>query len=163
MDDDLHVLFVDELCDIYDAEQQLLKAFPKFAKAADSDELRELIESHLEETEEHIGRIEQAAESLNESLRHKTCKAMKGLIEEAEDTIKDQKGSNALDAGIIAEIQKIEHYEIATYGTLCAWAEHMGHDEAYQLLRQNQEEESAADDRLTGIAEGVANHKAHAE
>jgi ferritin-like metal-binding protein YciE len=163
MDNDLHELFLNEIGDIYDAEQQLLKALPKFAKAADSGELGELIESHLEETEEHISRLEKAAEALDESIRNKKCKAMKGLIEEAEDTIKEQKGSKALDAGIIAEIQKIEHYEVSTYGSICAWAEQMGHDEVYRILRQTEEEECATDERLTHVAESIANHKALTE
>src|SRR6185437_10777027 len=102
MDTDLHKLFLDELADVYNAEQQLTKALPKLAKAAEFDELRETIEEHLQETEEHISRIEQVAESLDETLKRKTCYAMKGLIEEADDIVKEQKNSSALDAGIIA-------------------------------------------------------------
>ena len=163
MDNELHKLFLDELADVYNAEQQLTKALPKLAKAAESDELRESLEQHLEETEEHLTRLEQVAESLNETLKRKTCKAMKGLIEEGEDIVKEQKGSCALDAGIIAACQKVEHYEIASYGTLCAWAEQMGHDEALQLLRQTEEEEIAADEKLTEVAETIANQRAQAE
>src|SRR3954471_6269454 len=144
MDTDLHELFLDELADVYNAEQQLTKALPKLAKAAESDELREALEQHLEETEEHISRLDQVAEALDETIKRKTCKAMKGLIEEGEDIMKEQKDSSALDAGIIAAAQKVEHYEIASYGTLCAWAEQMGHDEALKLLKQTEEEESAA-------------------
>jgi len=163
MDNDLHELFLDELADLYSAEQQLTKALPKMAKAAQSDELREALEQHLEETEEHLSRLEQVAESLDETLKKKTCKAMKGLIEEADDIVKEQKDSSALDAGIIAACQKVEHYEIASYGTVCAWAEQMGHDEALKLLRQTEEEESAADEKLTEIAENIANERAQAE
>jgi len=163
MDTDLHKLFLDELADIYNAEQQLTKALPKLAKAAQSDELREALEEHLQETEEHISRIEQIAQSLDESLKRKTCYAMKGLIEEGDDIVKEQKNSTALDAGIIAACQKVEHYEIATYGTLCAWAEQMGHDEALQLLGETEEEESAADEKLTEIAENIANERAQSE
>jgi len=163
MDNDLHELFLDELADVYNAEQQLTKALPKMAKAAESDELREAIEEHLEETEEHVSRLEQVAESLDESLKRKTCQAMKGLIEEADDLLKEQKGTSALDAAIIAACQKVEHYEIASYGTLCAWAEQMGHDEAAKLLRQTEEEESAADEKLTEVAETIANERAQAE
>ena len=163
MDNDLHELFLDELADLYSAEQQLTKALPKMAKAAESDELREALEQHLEETEEHLSRLEQVAESLDETLKKKTCKAMKGLIEEGDDIVKEQKNSSALDAGIIAACQKVEHYEIASYGTLCAWAEQMGHDEALKLLRQTEEEESAADEKLTEIAENIANERAQAE
>ena len=163
MDNDLHELFLDELADLYSAEHQLTKALPKMAKAAQSDELREALEQHLEETEEHLSRLEQVAESLDETLKKKTCKAMKGLIEEADDIVKEQKDSNALDAGIIAACQKVEHYEIASYGTVCAWAEQMGHDEALKLLRQTEEEESAADEKLTEIAENIANERAQSE
>ncbi len=163
MDNDLHRLFLKELADIYDAEHQLTKALPKLAKVAQSDELREAIESHLEETENHISRLEQVAQSLNETLKRKTCQAMKGLIEEGEDIVKEQKDTSALDAGIIAAAQKVEHYEIASYGTLCAWAEQMGHEEASKLLRETEEEESAADEKLTEVAENIANERAQAE
>jgi len=163
MDNDLHELFLDELADLYSAEQQLTKALPKMAKAAESDELREALEEHLEETEEHLSRLEQVAESLDETLKKKTCKAMKGLIEEADEIVKEQKDSSALDAGIIAACQKVEHYEIASYGTVCAWAEQMGHDEALKLLRQTEEEESTADEKLTEIAETIANERAQSE
>ena len=163
MDNELHQLFLDELADVYNAEQQLTKALPKLAKAAESDELREALEQHLEETEEHISRLEQVAESLDETIKRKTCKAMKGLIEEGEDIVKEQKNSSALDTGIIAACQKVEHYEIASYGTLCAWAEQMGHDEALKLLKQTEDEEAAADEKLTEVAETIANQRAQAE
>lgn len=163
MDNDLHRLFLDQLADIYNAEQQLTKALPKMAKAAESEELREVIESHLEETEEHVSRIEQVAESINETLKRKTCPAMKGLIEEGEELVKDQKNTSAIDAAIIAAAQKVEHYEIATYGTLATWAEQMGHEEASKLLRQTEEEEAAADEKLTEVAENVANQRAQSE
>ena len=163
MDNDLHELFIDELADLYSAEQQLTKALPKMAKAAESDELREALEEHLEETEEHMSRLEQVFESLDETLKKKTCKAMKGLLEEGDEILKEQKDSNALDAGIIAACQKVEHYEIASYGTVCAWADQMGHDEALKLLRQTEEEESAADEKLTEIAETIANERAQSE
>src|SRR6185312_8008743 len=129
----------------------------------ESDELREAIEEHLQETEEHISRIEQVAESLDETLKKKTCKAMKGLIEEADEIVKEQKNSTALDAGIIAACQKVEHYEIASYGTVCAWAEQMGHDDALELLRQTEEEEVSADEKLTEVAETIANQRAQSE
>ena len=163
MDNELHALFLDELADVYSAEQQLTKALPKLAKAAESEELREALEQHLEETEEHLSRLEQVAESLDETLKKKVCKAMKGLIEEGDDIVREQKNSSALDAGIIAACQKVEHYEIASYGTLCAWAEQMGHDEALKLLRQTEEEESAADEKLTEVAENIANERAQSE
>jgi ferritin-like metal-binding protein YciE len=163
MDTDLHKLFLDELADLYSAEQQLTKALPKLAKAAQSDDLREALEEHLEETEEHISRLEQVAESLDETLKKKTCEAMKGLLKEGDEIVKEQKDSSALDAGIIAACQKVEHYEIASYGTVCAWAEQMGHDDALKLLRQTEEEESAADEKLTEVAENIANERAQSE
>ena len=136
----LRETFLEELGTIYDAEKQLLKALPKMAQAAGHEDLRHSFEEHLEQTEEHIARIEQVAESLDETLKRKTCQAMKGLIAEGEDIVKEQKNSTALDAGIIAACQKVEHYEIASYGTLCAWAEQMGHDEALRLLGETEEE-----------------------
>jgi ferritin-like metal-binding protein YciE len=160
MDNDLHELFLDEIADVYNAEQQLTKALPKMAKAAESEELREAFEAHLEETEEHVSRLEQVVEGLGEKLKRKTCAAMKGLVEEAQDLMKEQKDSSALDAALIAAAQKVEHYEIASYGTLCAWAEQMGHDDALETLRSTLEEEKAADEKLTGIAESLANAKA---
>ena len=163
MDSKLHKLFLDQLADIYDAEQQLTKALPKMAKAAESDELREVIESHLEETEEHVSRLEQVAQSLDEKLKSQTCPAMKGLIKEGEELVSEHKNTAAIDAAIIAAAQKVEHYEIATYGTLATWAEQMGHDEAAKLLRQTEEEEAAADEKLTSVAESIANERAQAE
>jgi ferritin-like metal-binding protein YciE len=163
MDNALHELFLSELADVYNAEQQLTKALPKMAKAAESDELREAFESHLEETREHASRLEEVVKQLDESLKRKTCAAMKGLIEEANDLQKEQEDSSALDAALIAAAQKVEHYEIASYGTLVAWAERMGHDEAAELLQQTLEEEKSADEKLTSVAENLANQKAQAE
>ncbi len=163
MDNDLHELFLDELADVYNAEQQLIKALPKMAKAAESDELREAFESHLEETEGHARRLEEVADGLGESLKKKTCPAMKGLIEEAQELMKEQKDSSALDAALIAAAQKVEHYEIASYGTLCAWAKQMGHENALELLKETIEEEKAADGKLTEIAESAANSRAETE
>ena len=160
MNNDLHELFLDELADVYSAEQQLTKALPKLAKTAKNDELREAFEQHLEETENHVARLDQVFESLGESMKRKKCKGMEGLIEEGEEVISEQKNSNALDAGLIISAQKVEHYEIAAYGSLCCWAEQMGHNDALELLRQTLEEEKAADEKLTGIAESVANTQA---
>jgi ferritin-like metal-binding protein YciE len=163
MNNDLHELFLDQLADVHNAEQQLTKALPKVAKNAQSDELREAIEAHLEETQGHVTRLEEVAKGLNETIKRKTCAAMKGLIEEADELMKEQKDSSALDAAIIAAAQKVEHYEIASYGTLIAWAEQMGHDEAAELLKETLEEEKAADEKLTSVAESVANQKAQSE
>jgi ferritin-like metal-binding protein YciE len=163
MDNDLHKLFLDELADVYSAEQQLTKALPRMAKAAESDELREAFETHLAETQEQISRLDEIAESLGEKIKRKTCLAMKGLIEEAQEMMKEQKGTSALDAALIAAAQKVEHYEIASYGTLCAWAKQMGHDEALTLLKETIGEEKAADEKLTEVAESAANAKAETE
>jgi len=160
---ELHELFLEELADIYNAEQQLTKALPKFAKAAESEELRQAFETHLEETEEQISRLEEIAESLDESIKRKTCKGMQGLIEEGQEMLKEQKDSAALDAALIAAAQKVEHYEIATYGTLAAWAEQMGYAEVAELLGQTLQEEEIADEKLTAIAESLANQRAQAE
>jgi ferritin-like metal-binding protein YciE len=160
MNNDLHQLFLDELADVYNAEQQLTRALPKLAKAAKNDELREAFQEHLQETENHISRLDQVFESLGESLKRKKCKAMEGLVEEGDEIISEQKGSNALDAGLILAAQKVEHYEIASYGSLCSWAEQMNHDDALELLRETLEEEKAADEKLTEIAESIANTQA---
>jgi ferritin-like metal-binding protein YciE len=163
MDTDLHRLFLNELADVYNAEQQLTKALPKLAKGAQSEELREAFEAHLEETQEHVSRLEEVAEKLDESIKRKICAAMKGLIEEGNDLMQEQKNSSALDAALIAAAQKVEHYEIASYGTLVAWAEQMNHDEVATLLEETLEEEKEADKKLTSIAESIANQKAQTE
>ena len=160
MENDLHELFLEELADVYNAEQQLTKALPKMAKAAESDELRQAFEEHLEETQNQITRLDRVFQSLGESMKRKTCKAMQGLIEEGSEIMEEQKGSSAIDAALIAAAQKVEHYEIASYGTLCTWAEQMGHEEALDLLKENIDEEEAADEKLTQIAESVANQRA---
>lgn len=159
MNNDLHQLFLDELADILNAEVQLTKALPKMAKAAQSEELAEAFTSHLEETENHVNRIKEVFESLDEKVKSKTCQAMKGLIEEASELIKELKGSSAMDAGLIAAAQKVEHYEIASYGSVRAWAEQMGHSEAVGLLDETLDEEKAADEKLTEIAEQSANQR----
>jgi ferritin-like metal-binding protein YciE len=161
MDRDLHQLFLDELGDLYNAEKQLTTALPRLHKAAESDSLRSAIAAHLQETEGHVSRLEQVADALGEKLPRKTCAAMEGLIEEANELLKEQKGKSSIDAAIIAAAQKVEHYEIASYGTVRAWAEQMGHDEAVELLQNTLDEESAADKKLTGISESLANEKAN--
>lgn len=157
MDSELHELFLDQLADALDAEKQLTKALPKVAKAAHSEELREAIEQHLEETENHVTRLGEVFESIGDKAPKKSCAAMQGLITEAGEIMKEKKGSSALDAALIAAAQKVEHYEIATYGTLLAWAETMGHNEAADLLRETLDEEKAADEKLTSIAEESSN------
>jgi ferritin-like metal-binding protein YciE len=156
----LYELFLDELADLYNAEQQLLKALPKMAKAVKSVELREAFETHRDETEEQVSRLEEVARTLGESIKRKKCKAMEGLIEEGQDLMEEKEDSVALDAALVAAAQKVEHYEIASYGTLCAWAKLMGQNEVLSLLQENLGEEEAADEKLTTIAETEANVEA---
>lgn len=160
MDHDLHKLFLDELADMYHAERQLTKALPKMIKAAESEDLRSALESHLSETENQVSRLEEVFGSLDEKPRSKPCKGMQGIVEEGESMIKEQKGTPAVDATLIAAGQKVEHYEIASYGTLVAWAERMGHAEAARLLKESLDEEKAADETLTEIAMSLANERA---
>jgi len=160
MDNDLHELFLNELSDLHSAEKQLTKALPKMLKATQSDELKAAIKSHLAETEDHVGRLEKIFQFLEEKLKKKTCAAMEGLVKEASELLQEQKGKSSLDAAIIAAAQKVEHYEIASYGTVLAWARQMGHEKAVDLLEATLEEEGAADERLTEIAESLANEKA---
>ena len=160
----LNELFIDELKDIYWAEQHLAKALPKMAKAATSEELRTAIESHLAETENHISRLEQVFKSIDEKAVAKKCEAMAGLIKEGEEIIADtEKGSITRDAGIISAGQKIEHYEIASYGTLKTLAGVFGYTEAAELLDATLQEEKKADEMLTQIAEGSINQSAKSE
>lgn len=161
MDSELHDLFLDELADLLNAETQLTKALPKMAKAAQSDELADAFRSHLKETEGHVERLKEVFSSLDEKAKSKTCKAMKGLVEEGAELMEELKGSSAMDAGLIAAAQKVEHYEIASYGTVRAWAEQMGHSEAVSLLDETLAEEEAANEKLTEIAESNANQAAN--
>lgn len=158
----LQDLFIDELRDIYHAERQLLKALPKLAKAATSPDLRDAIESHLAETEEQVSRLEQAFEMLDEPAKTKTCAGMLGIVEEGSEVIKENEKGAALDAGIIAGAQRAEHYEIAAYGTIMAWAKALGHEDVAELLSKTLEEEKAADEKLTELAEAGLNEAATA-
>lgn len=153
----LHDLWVHELKDLYSAERQLVQALPKMAKAASSDELRTALENHLAETEEQAARIEQILESFDESPRGQKCAGMEGLIEESKDFIKEEADEDVMDAGIIVNAQKVEHYEIATYGAVVEYARMMGHTEALELLEQTLQEEKNADQLLNQIAEGGIN------
>lgn len=163
MSTELHGLFLEELADIYNAEQQLTKALPRLAKAAQNAELREAFEMHLEETQNHISRLDQVAKSFGESIKRKKCAAMEGLIQEGEEILDELEDSAALDAGLILAAQKVEHYEIASYGGLRAWAELMSHDEAADLLQETLDEEKAADEKLNQIAENAVNQEARQE
>jgi len=145
-------LMLDELKDIYDAEQQLTEALPKMAKAAKSSELKQGFETHLRQTKEHVARVERIFEALGETPKSKTCKAMKGLIAEGQEMIDDHDKSPLLDAGLIGAAQRVEHYEIAAYGTLRAFAETLGHQNVIDLIEQTLEEEKQTDETLTQIA-----------
>lgn len=161
--DSLQKLFVEELRDVYNAENQLLKALPKMAKSASSDELKQAFEDHLQETNEHVERLEQIFKGLDEKAKGKTCHAMKGLIEEGSEILEEEGEESVLDAGIIAAAQKVEHYEIATYGTLRTWANLLGEDDAAELLQQTLDEEGDADKRLNDLAEDIVNPEALSE
>jgi ferritin-like metal-binding protein YciE len=153
---------VDEVRDLYHAEKQLVKALPKMAKAASSDELREALVSHLSETENQVGRLEQVFELLEEKPRAKACAGMAGIIEEGSDALKEDAEPAVLDAMIIAAAQRAEHYEMAAYGTAAAWAEGLGLSEVAELLRDTLDEEKAADEKLTALAEAGINDAASA-
>lgn len=156
----LRSLFIDELRDVHHAERQLVKALPKLAKAATSPGLRAAIESHLGETEEQVSRLEQVFELLEESGKPKPCAGMQGIVEEGSDLIEEEDKGTALDAGIIASAQRAEHYEMAAYGTLIAWAKALGEDEVAKLLQKTLDEEKAADKKLSALAEAGINEAA---
>jgi len=153
-------MFLDGVKDIYYAEKKITKALPKMTRAAQSEELKAGFQKHLAETEEQVKRLEQVFELLGKSARGKTCPAIDGIIEEGEEIIEEYKGSPALDAGLVAAAQAVEHYEIARYGTLIAWAEQLGMSEAAELLKATLEEEEATDEALTALGEGGVNEKA---
>ena len=153
-------MLIEELRDVYSAEQQLLKALPRMAKAAQSERLKEVFERHLEETEQQVERLERAFEVLGETPKAKKCKAMEGLIEEGKEMMEQHKESAMADAALIAAAQKIEHYEIATYGTICTWCDLLGLDEAGDLLKETLDEEKTADETLTEVAESEINVEA---
>jgi ferritin-like metal-binding protein YciE len=156
----LHDAFIDELRDTYDAERQLTKALPKLAKAAANPRLREAFEMHLEETQGQVERLEQVFESLDEKVRGKHCEGIAGIIEEGKAIMEEDFDDTTMDACLIAAGQRAEHYEMAAYGTLVAWAEAMGHTEAAKLLQQTLDEEGEADKKLTALAESSINAKA---
>jgi len=155
-----HDAFIDELRDTYDAEKQLTKALPKMAKAASNAKLRAAFETHLQETQGQIARLEQVFESLDEKVRGKHCDGIAGIIEEGKSVMEEDFDETTMDACLIAAGQRAEHYEMAAYGTLVAWAKAMGHDEAAGLLEEILEEEKAADEKLTDLAEGGINESA---
>jgi ferritin-like metal-binding protein YciE len=159
-DKDLNDLFLDTLKDIYYAEKQILKSLPKMAKAAASDQLRAAFEKHQDETEGQIGRLEQIFELLDKPARGKKCDAIEGILDEGKEIMDEYKGASALDAGLLAAAQAVEHYEISRYGTLKSWAGKLGMNEAVRLLDQTLNEEKKTDDTLTKIAETAVNAEA---
>jgi ferritin-like metal-binding protein YciE len=158
--DTLEKLFINELRDLYSAENQLVKALPKMAKGASSPELKDAFEKHLEQTKGHVARLEQLFEQLNESPKGKTCHGMKGLIEEGSEILEEDGEDSVLDAGIIVAAQKVEHYEIASYGSVRTFANLLGKDEAASLLQSTLDEESETNEILNRLAEGIVNPEA---
>ncbi len=156
----LEDLFYDTLKDIYFAERQILRALPKMARAAQSQELKAGFEKHREETEGHVERLQQVFELIGKRAQGKTCEAIQGIIAEGEEIIEEFKGTPAIDAGLISSAQAVEHYEIARYGTLKTWAQTLGFKEAVTLLDQTLQEEGKTDQILTKLATSAANQKA---
>jgi len=154
-------LFHDTLKDIYYAEKKILTMLPKMAKAAQNEELKAAFKKHQAETEEQVGRLEQVFAAIDKKPQGKTCAAIVGITEEGAEIMKEYKGSPALDAGLLAAAQAVEHYEISRYGTLIAWAEELGLEDAVALLQETLEEEKSTDEALTDIAK-TANQQAEA-
>jgi len=157
---DLNALFLDTLKDIYYAEKQIYKSLPKMAKAASSDQLRNAFEKHHDETEGHIERLESIFELLGKPARGKKCDAIEGILDEGEEIMDEYKDAPALDAGLLAAAQAVEHYEISRYGTLKSWADKLGMNEAVKLLDQTLAEEKKTDDTLSKIAVSAINAEA---
>ena len=158
----LQELFHDTLKDIYFAEKKILSALPKMAKAAQSQDLKAAFEKHESETEEHVARLEQVFGEIDEAPRGKTCDAIMGIIEEGQEIMKEFKGAPALDAGLLAAAEAVEHYEIARYGTLRTWAAELGLNQAVNLLEVTLAEEKKTDETLTRLAESEVNKHAQA-
>jgi ferritin-like metal-binding protein YciE len=153
-------LFLDTLKDIYYAEKQIYKSLPNMAKAAGSDQLRAAFEKHHDETEQQIARLEQIFDHLDKPARGKKCDAIEGILDEGKEIMDEYKGEPALDAGLLAAAQAVEHYEIARYGTLKAWAGKLGHRDAVKLLDQTLAEEKKTDDTLSKLAQSAVNDAA---
>ena len=161
-DKDLNDLFLDTLKDIYFAEKQILKALPKMAKAANSEKLAAAFTKHQGETEGQVERLEKIFEILGKPARGKTCAAIKGILEEGTEIMDEYKGAPALDAGLLAAAQAVEHYEISRYGTLKQWAMQLGMKDAVRLLDETLKQEKKTDESLTTLAEAVVNMAAAA-
>jgi ferritin-like metal-binding protein YciE len=151
----LKELYVEELRDIYDAENQLVKALPEMAKAATSEELRSGFEDHLEQTKEHVRRLEQVLNGLGEKAKGKKCKGMQGLVSEGKEIIEEDFADDVRDAALISAAQRVEHYEIAAYGTVRTYAEILGEENAVSILEKTLQEEKETDEQLTELAEGI--------
>ena len=158
--DTLKTLYTNELRDLYNAEGQLLKALPKMAKAASSEELKDAFGKHLEQTKSHVERLEEVFEDIGEKPKGKTCRAMKGLIEEGSEILQEDGEESVIDAGIIVAAQKVEHYEIAGYGSVRTFAQLLGKDRSAELLQNTLEEESEANELLNKLAEDIVNPEA---
>src|SRR5436309_2351329 len=158
--DSLKDLYVDELKDLYNAENQRVKALPKMAKKASAPELKRAFQNHLEQTKVHVERLERIFKKLGEKPTGKTCKAMKGLVEEGKEIIEEDGDESVLDAALIGAAQKVEHYEIASYGTARTFASLLGEEEAVEALQKTLDEEAAADKKLTALAESLVNPEA---
>ena len=153
-------LFEDQLADLYYVEKKLTKTIPKMAKAANNEQLRTAFEDHLEETKEQVTRLESIFDLLGKPAKAKKCPAIDGILEEGKEIMGEFKDDPALDAGLISAAQKVEHYEMSSYGCMKAWAEQLGLDDALELINMTLEEEMAADDKLSGIGEEVVNVEA---
>jgi len=158
--DTLKTLYIDELRDLYNAENQLLKALPKMAKGASSEDLKDAFEKHLEQTKSHVERLEEVFQEIGEPPKGKTCKAMKGLIEEGSEILKEDGEESVIDAGIIVAAQKVEHYEIASYGSVRTFAQLLGKDRSAELLQTTLDEESETNETLNQLAEEIVNPEA---
>ena len=158
--DSLEKLFVEELRDVYHAEKQILKALPKMAKATENKQLRSAFEEHQQQTERQVERLEKIFEGLDLAPRGKKCKGMEGLLEEGKDMMEEDADPDVRDAALISSAQRVEHYEIAAYGTLRTYARRLGNNQAVKLLQETLDEEGATDEKLTRLAESVVNPKA---
>jgi ferritin-like metal-binding protein YciE len=156
----LHELYLNELHDLYDGETQIIKALPKMIESSTSSELRNALSNHLEETRTQVTRLEQIFQLHNEDVKAEKCKGLRGIIDEGEDLIKHEENVIVRDAAIISAAQKVEHYEIASYGCVVTWAQHLGLSEVADLLEQTLDEEKATDQKLTELAESMVNEEA---
>ena len=156
-------LLVEQMRDLYDAEKQLVKALPKMAKAASNEQLQQAFQNHLEQTQEHVQRLERAFEMIGTTAKSKPCAGMKGLVEEGKETLEEDLSESLLDSAIICGAQKVEHYEIAGYGTMIAWANSIGLEEVAQVFQETLQEEKEADEKLTQVAEEILSELAQSE